>query len=277
MTSARTEYYTRPGALPTVERSSLRQDLFRRDFTINAMAACINPECFGAIADPFGGLRDLERGVVRVLHTLSFVEDPTRVLRAARFERRYGFAMDPATEDLARRAVEMGMLDEVSGARIREELLDILDEESSAAIFERLDDLGALCLLLPADVAATDALGHLAAAESSYRHLCSTFERQPRRRVTLVASLALTATPEAAERWLRHIRLGREYAETVLDIARRGPTVLRALDDRRELQPSRLYHLLQPLTAEALVVLWSAASRPGATADGTLPLRTEWP
>ncbi|MDP2233614.1 MAG: CBS domain-containing protein, partial [Actinomycetota bacterium] len=97
ITSARTEYYTRPGALPTVERSSLRQDLFRRDFTVNAMAACINPECFGAIADPFGGLRDLERATLRVLHSLSFVEDPTRVLRAARFERRYGFAMDAAT------------------------------------------------------------------------------------------------------------------------------------------------------------------------------------
>ena len=81
--NARTEYYARPGALPTVERSSLRQDLFRRDFSLNAMAACINPDCFGTIADPFGGLRDLERGTLRVLHSLSFVEDPTRVLRGA--------------------------------------------------------------------------------------------------------------------------------------------------------------------------------------------------
>ena len=126
VTSARTEYYVRPGALPTVERSSLRQDLFRRDFTINAMAACLEPACFGAIADPFGGLRDLECGVVRVLHGLSFIDDPTRVLRAVRFEERYGFTMDPGTEAQARRAVELDMLSEVSGARLREELLGIL-------------------------------------------------------------------------------------------------------------------------------------------------------
>jgi tRNA nucleotidyltransferase (CCA-adding enzyme) len=263
VTSARTEYYTRPGALPTVERSSLRQDLFRRDFTINAMAACINAECFGAIADPFGGLRDLERGIVRVLHTLSFIEDPTRVLRAARFERRYGFAMDRATDELARRAVDMAMLDEVSGARLREELLDIVDEESSAAIFERLDDLGALGLLLPPDVAPPDALAHLASAESAYRHLCPKLLRQPRRRVALVSSLAIGSSVENAERWLRHIRLGREYSESVLHVARRGPTVWRALDDRRELPPSRLYHLLQPLTPEAFMVLWAASSSQG--------------
>src|SRR5450756_303958 len=101
VTTARTEYYTRPGALPTVERSSLRRDLLRRDFSINAMAAEIDPAEFGAIADPFGGLADLRDGVVRVLHPLSFVEDPTRVMRAARFEERFGFAMDDATEGLA--------------------------------------------------------------------------------------------------------------------------------------------------------------------------------
>ncbi len=95
VTSARSEYYVRPGALPTVERSSLRQDLFRRDFTINAMAACLEPSRFGAIADPFGGLRDLESGVVRVLHGLSFIDDPTRILRAARFEERYGVLDGP--------------------------------------------------------------------------------------------------------------------------------------------------------------------------------------
>ena len=147
VTSARTEYYVRPGALPTVERSSLRQDLFRRDFTMNAMAACLEPSCFGAIADPFGGLRDLESGVVRVLHGLSFIDDPTRILRAVRFEERYGFSMDPGTEGQARRAVELDMLSEVSGARLREELLGILAEESPASALERLDRIGALAAL----------------------------------------------------------------------------------------------------------------------------------
>jgi tRNA nucleotidyltransferase (CCA-adding enzyme) len=222
ITSARTEYYTRPGALPTVERSSLRQDLFRRDFTVNAMAACVNAECFGAIADPFGGLRDLERGTLRVLHSLSFVEDPTRVLRAARFERRFGFSMDSATEGLARRAVEMGVIDEVSSARIREEMLDIIDEDSPSAVFERLDDLGVLGVLLPEGVAAHQAVEALYGTERAYRTLADTFDRTPRRRVALVAALVAGSGRQAAERWLRKMRFGREYGEPALELAERA-------------------------------------------------------
>ncbi len=152
--SSRAEYYARPGALPTIERSSLRQDLLRRDFTINAMSACLDPGCFGAIADPYGGLADLRAGVIRVMHALSFVDDPTRVLRAARFEQRYGFSMEPHTEQLARRAVAMGVLDEVSGARVREELYDILDEADPVSVLSRLDELGALAPLLPSGASA---------------------------------------------------------------------------------------------------------------------------
>lgn len=258
ITSARTEYYTRPGALPTVERSSLRQDLFRRDFTINAMAACVNPECFGAIADPFGGLKDLERGTLRVLHSLSFVEDPTRVLRAARFERRFGFQMDGATEDLARQAVEMGVLDEVSGARIREELLDILDEDAPSQVFERLADLGVLGAVLPEGIERHQAVEALFQAERAYRTLGELFERPVRRRVALTAALLAGGGRPSAERWLRKMRFGREYAEPVLVLAERAELLGRRLKDRRKMRASRLYRLLEPVPPESLVYLWAA-------------------
>jgi tRNA nucleotidyltransferase (CCA-adding enzyme) len=258
ITSARTEYYTRPGALPTVERSSLRQDLFRRDFTLNAIAACVNTECFGAIADPFGGLRDLERGTLRVLHSLSFVEDPTRVLRAARFERRFGFSMDGATEELARQAVEMGVLDEVSGARIREEMLDIIDEDSPSAVFERLDDLGVLGVMLPEGVGSHHAIEALFGAERAYRTLSDSFERPPRRRVALVASLIAGSGRHAGERWLRRMRFGREYGEPALVLAERAQLIGRRLKDRRKMRDSRLYRLLEPVPDEALIYLWAA-------------------
>jgi tRNA nucleotidyltransferase (CCA-adding enzyme) len=258
ITSARTEYYTRPGALPTVERSSLRQDLFRRDFTVNAMAACVNAECFGAVADPFGGLRDLERGTLRVLHSLSFVEDPTRVLRAARFERRFGFSMDGATEELARQAVEMGVIDEVSSARIREEMLDIIDEDSPSAVFERLDDLGVLGVLLPEGVAAHQAIEALYGTERAYRTLADTFDRTPRRRVALVAALVAGSGRQAGERWLRKMRFGREYGEPALALAERAGFLGRRLKDRRKMRDSRLYRLLEPVPEEALVYLWAA-------------------
>jgi tRNA nucleotidyltransferase (CCA-adding enzyme) len=257
VTSARTEYYVRPGALPTVERSSLRQDLFRRDFTINAMAACLEPSCFGAIADPFGGLRDLESGVVRVLHGLSFIDDPTRILRAVRFEERYGFSMDPGTEGQARRAVELDMLSEVSGARLREELLGILAEESPARALARLDRIGALAELLPdgAGVAAVpDAVG---AVEQALGEIGARFARPPKKRVALVAALSAGRSRVETERWLRHFRFGKEYADTAIALAERGGRVLAQLQDRRGMRDSRLYRLLSPLSVEGIVNLWA--------------------
>ncbi len=261
ITSARTEYYTRPGALPTVERSSLRQDLFRRDFSVNAMAACISPDCFGAIADPFGGLKDLERGVVRCLHSLSFVEDPTRVLRAARFEARYGFTVDGSTEALLRQAVEMEMLNEVSGARIREEMLDIVDEERVVAILRRLEDVGAFSALVPDSVDRDRVLDEMTLVDASYPGLVTRFERPPRRRVVLVTPLAASASRAGAERWARKLRFGREYAAPALAIVERRAAILGMLKDRRKMRDSRLYFLLQPLPEEALVYLWACGER----------------
>jgi len=256
VTSARTEYYTRPGALPTVERSSLRQDLFRRDFTVNAIAACVNAECFGAIADPFGGLRDLERKTLRVLHSLSFVEDPTRVLRAARFEERFGFKMDGATEELARRTVEMGVIDEVSGARIREEMLDIIDEDSPATVFVRLDDLGVLGVFVPDGTESHRVIDGLYATERAYRAVADAFSKTPRRRVALVASLVAGCGRQNAERWLKYMRFGREYGLPALELAERADFLGRRLKDRRKMRDSRLYRLLEPVPDEALVYLW---------------------
>ena len=244
VTSARTEYYARPGALPTVERSSLRQDLFRRDFTINAMAACIDPDCFGAIADPFGGLRDLERGVVRVLHALSFVDDPTRVLRAARFEERYGFR-DGRRRPRSWRGARSSWAcsTEVSGARIREELLDILDEEPAGRALERLDDLGALAALLP------DGRGRRRVRRRGSRgrgRRCASSARgsprAPERRVALLAALLGGLGPgRRPSGGCGTIRLGREYAEAVARARRaRRRACSRALQDRRGMRDSRL-------------------------------------
>lgn len=260
ITSARTEYYQRPGALPTVERSSLRQDLFRRDFSINAMAVCVNPECFGQIADPFGGLFDLERGTIRALHSLSFVEDPTRILRAARFEERFGFALDGSSEALLRQAVEMSMLNEVSGARIREELLDIIDEDDPAAILERLHALGALDGLLPDDVRPSQVIADIAAVTAAFGQLGPLFVRPPRRRTTLVAALTGTAGRAEADRWCRWLRFGREYAEPAVLTAERSAGVVARLADRRKMRSSRLFFLLEALPAETLVYVWAVGS-----------------
>jgi len=147
--STRLEYYESPGVLPTVERSSLRHDLYRRDFTINTLALCINESRFGLLTDYFGGRQDIQKRTVRVLHNLSFVEDPTRVFRAIRFEQRLGFPIAPHTENLIRSAVRMNILEKVGGRRLFNELVLILKEKEPAGAIERMAALGLLPFIHP--------------------------------------------------------------------------------------------------------------------------------
>lgn len=139
--TARVEFYQYPAALPQIETSSLHQDLYRRDFTINAMAVSLNEGDFGYIVDFFGGREDLEQGLLRVLHNLSFVEDPTRILRGIRFEKRYNISLEPQTLKLAKEAVSSNMLDRVSKERVWEELKYILLEPRPGLVLSRLAEL----------------------------------------------------------------------------------------------------------------------------------------
>ncbi|MDD2850746.1 MAG: CBS domain-containing protein [Desulfuromonadaceae bacterium] len=147
--STRLEYYDSPGALPTVERASLRHDLYRRDFTINTLALCINSGCYGQLTDHFGAQQDIQERVVRVLHNLSFVEDPTRVFRAIRFEQRLGFHIAPHTENLIQSAVRMHLLDKLGGERLLSELVQIMREKEPLSAIERMSSLGLLVFVHP--------------------------------------------------------------------------------------------------------------------------------
>ena len=147
--TARMEYYPQPAAPPAVEHSSLKMDLLRRDFTINTLAVDLNPSSFGELVDFFGAQRDLKEGVIRVLHSLSFVEDPSRIFRALRFEARFGFQMGRQTESLMRNAIASGFVDRLSGARLFAELRLILQEENPLPILERMEELGLLKVLHP--------------------------------------------------------------------------------------------------------------------------------
>ncbi len=145
--TARTEFYARSAALPEVERSSIKADLHRRDFTINTLAIRLDPGYYGELLDFYGGEQDLRDGWVRVLHSLSFIEDPTRIMRAARFEQRLGFAIEPGTAELIDNALPM--LSRVSGERIRHELYLILEEREPEKVFCRLDSLDVLVKIHP--------------------------------------------------------------------------------------------------------------------------------
>ncbi len=151
--TARSEFYRAPAALPEVAGSALRQDLYRRDFTVNTLAIRLGPLSKNTppeLIDPFGGRRDLELGVLRVLHSLSFLDDPTRALRAVRLERRLGLHLALETERLIGIALGEGAFDRLSGARLRAELDLLLGEEAVALPgLERLAALGVLGAIEP--------------------------------------------------------------------------------------------------------------------------------
>lgn len=145
--TARKEFYKRPTALPDVEPGSIKLDLHRRDFTINTLAIRLDGDYLGQLLDFYGGRRDLRRGIIRVLHSLSFVDDPTRILRAVRLEQRLGFSIEENTAELIDDALPL--LDRVSGERIRSEIELSLLEADPVKVMERLDELGVMAQLHP--------------------------------------------------------------------------------------------------------------------------------
>lgn len=147
--TARIEYYDFPGAPPNVEVSSLKMDLYRRDFTVNTLAVKLNKRDYGSLVDYFGAQRDVREKVIRVLHNLSFVEDPTRVLRAIRFEQRFGFKIGKLTLALMKNAVAINCFKGLSGRRLFLELKLLLMEPEPLKAIERMDEFNLLQVLSP--------------------------------------------------------------------------------------------------------------------------------
>jgi tRNA nucleotidyltransferase (CCA-adding enzyme) len=250
LASTRRETYAQPGALPDVEAAPLDDDLARRDFTINAMAASLAPDRLGEVRDPHGGRADLEAGVIRVLHPGSFIDDPTRLLRAVRYESRLGFRMDPETERLAREAIAAGAPSTVSGARIRDELLDLLAEPAVAASVARLQDLALDRALSPllGDARPDDVADAAEAAEA----------RGGQRRFAALAAM-VAPDPEDLAGWVEDLHLRAEDRDAVLHAARKGPQLVRSLE--ATLPDSALHALLHCELPETLGVAVALGAR----------------
>jgi tRNA nucleotidyltransferase (CCA-adding enzyme) len=251
--TSRTEFYDYPAALPAVEQASIRQDLYRRDFTINAMAVSLRGEDFGRLVDPFGGLRDLEGRVVRVLHNLSFIDDPTRLFRAVRYENRYGFRMDGHTLGLARACVEMGLVGDVSSARLRDELRALLSEQRAADSLRRLAELGIDRAVHP----------HLVAGEETaalVERLDALRERYapdaPAWRVRL-AALARRMSSDELYGWFERLKLRRRDADRVAD-AVTVATRLRELAAEAG-EPAALAEVVRPHDPDGALLALAAA------------------
>jgi tRNA nucleotidyltransferase (CCA-adding enzyme) len=270
--TARTEFYAHPSALPQVERSSIKQDLYRRDFTINTMAICLDRARYGELLDYYGGERDLREGSIRVLHSLSFVEDPTRILRAVRFEQRLGFTIEERTEELLRSALDL--LDRVSGDRLRSELLLILREPAPERAWARLHELGILQRLSPAltaDEWTAEKLQELRRRCNGWAARRAAGEEAGESVWPVVASghvpcellalaiLTMRLRHVELERLLRRLSVPQNQATLLADTQRLYRLLPRL---QQELSGSALAAALRPFPEGALFAAWIAAEDP---------------
>lgn len=256
--TARLEYYTHPAALPTVELSSLKLDLYRRDFSINALAINLSPAHYGEVADFFGARQDIKDKLIRVLHSLSFVEDPTRIIRAVRFEQRFEFRMSGETMRLVKNALSLGLIGKLSGARVLGELEQIFAELFPVRALRRLDELKVLTAIHPSLVLTPSRLKVLEAVERVVDWLRLSFP-PPLPDVGLIYLLALCSglKPEEAAGICERLALVDKRAQF---IANTRQQVWHARDQLRlwlggEHPPSELYALLSPLPMEGLAFL----------------------
>ena len=255
--TARTEFYSHPSALPQVERSSIKQDLHRRDFTINTLAICLDPDRWGELLDFYSGEQDLQDGVIRVLHSLSFVEDPTRMLRAVRFEQRLGFHIEPRTLELMSHALDL--LDRVSGDRIRHELTAIFHEARPEDALCRLRQLGILkqiYVALVCDEWLHKRYARVRAALESGEWPVPKRDGIELRTFAYLALLCCRLDATALESVITRLKVPAAPADALRQVeALKSKLPVLA----RRQKPSALVRMLDGADDEALFVMWAAA------------------
>ncbi len=282
---ARSETYDRPGALPRVTPGSLSEDLFRRDFTINAMAINLNPGCYGEVIDIYGGQADLEKKYIRVLHEKSFTDDATRIWRALRYEQRLDFQMEVDTRRLLARNIPM--LDTISSDRIRHELDLVLKEAQPEKVLLRAKELKVLSRLHPALKA-----GHTLSARfqrarelispesrlgselaSSESRLASELASSESRLASVyLALLTYPLTDKEVEDFISVLRVPGRSAKVMRD-SQHLKTKLKLLATAN-LAPSRVYTALQGYAPVALLV--SAIATDSTTVSRNIGLFYGW-
>ncbi len=254
--TARTETYNAAAALPDVSFTVIDYDLKRRDFSINAVAVALGSAEFGEVLDPFNGQADIAAGVIRVLHEGSFVDDPTRIFRAARFEQRFQFHLDEETERLLRAAVRAGLLNHVSGARVRNEVMAIFEEREPATTVKRLQDFGVWNALVPGLDANVTAATIVAAITMAGKELSPSLKPDWRTFNAYLMGLATDASEAAARDLTERLGLSHHSRRAVTRAVAGRSLVLSELAN--EPQPSVLRQTLAGYSDAALVFFYAA-------------------
>jgi len=258
--TARTEYYKHPAALPTVEISSIKSDLFRRDFTFNSLALKLNGKDAFALLDYFNGQRDLKDKVVRVLHNLSFVEDPSRAFRAIRFEQRLGFRIGKQTESFIKRAVKKKFIEKLSGTRLYNELVLILKEPKPLNCLQRMKELDLLQFIHPKvlkhkkDIEVIERVQEVFSL-SRIVHLVQDCDDGYVYLLAMLYSLDGREISRAATR----LHLSQKQRRRIREDLDHCKSRLKMFKKKSKLQPSEIYNLLSDLSPEAVLLLMAVS------------------
>jgi tRNA nucleotidyltransferase (CCA-adding enzyme) len=254
--TARKEIYPEPACLPQVSGGSLQDDLSRRDFSINAMAISIGAKDFARAIDHFCGKSDLRMKKIRILHDASFIDDPTRILRAVRFEKRYNFKIEPRTLKRLKEAVAVGMLEKVQPQRLREEIVIILKENDPAKYIRRIKELAGLGFISPRLSLSKKTCSLL----SSLKKENAWFKRAyPARRrldtwltyfMAMVDPLDLSAVKAVCAKFV--FSSGEE--KRILNYKKIRREHIKELS-RTDIKPERIFALLEPLSYEVILML----------------------
>ena len=236
--STRKEVYPHSGSLPRVQRGSLQDDLSRRDFTINAMAIAMNSDQCGQLIDPFEGFKDLKKGHIRVLHEKSFVDDPTRILRAIRFEQRFHFQIEAKTFRLLKKALSTHAIFNVHPHRYFNEVRKIFKEPIPVQCFSRLKEWNGLKLIYPRLNVDFRSMNSLKGDTNSKFYLLALFENVSSRNLPTL---------------LKTFPFLKEEREILLQNRKRGETIRKL--SKKFLKPSDVYQILKPFH-EAVIMHW---------------------
>ncbi len=261
--SARFEYYQHPAALPVVEFSSLKMDLYRRDFTINTLALALNPDEFGQLIDFFSGQRDIKEKIIRVLHNLSFIEDPTRILRAIRFEQRFGFKIGKQTASMIRNAVRMGLIQKLGGHRFLHEIKLILEEDDPVPALRRMAEFSVMPALSDSirfDRKMEELFGRLREVISWYRlsFLDEPLERWWVYLLGLFSNLGMPDVEAACQRLLLTVN---QKDRLLWTLENAGKLLKSFFPDVSSRKPSEVYRALLPFKPEELLFLMGRAEK----------------
>ena len=254
--TTRRESYAQPAVLPTVQPASIEEDLYRRDFTINAIAMQLNPGQFGRLLDAYGGQRDLRACTIRVLHAGSFQDDPTRIFRAIRFEQRFGFRLERITARLLAQAASRNLIQQLSGPRLKNEILLLFAEHDPVRAIERLAQLK-LLRFLHRRVCYTKNVKRVviavpkALAWWARRFPDSVIDRP----IVYLMALSSESTPVVVAAMIRRLALSRGQAKNLSAGGSRVDRARERLTTKETVRPSQVYRLLADFSDEALVLL----------------------